>query len=539
MLGPFFRLAMLSVSRHSAFRRALVVHLGVAAAAVWLVYVQKAFGLVMLGQFLLVAGIVEGAILVGWRLTQLPKSQALEFLLVSPLQPRSAFLAEALVGLGRLALVTLAGLPVLIAATFSPDAPLGYEDYLFLLLMPFTWGAITGLGLTTWAYEPLKVRRWAELFLMAMIVLYLVVGVLAIDRLDDWLAWLPREGQDLVRGTVIGFHTYNPFAIMQFWMETKHNRGLFRGGDPLDRMLALEVVAMLTVVLLLARAASRLKGHFHERHYRPAIDPKDSNRGQIGDRPLSWWAVKRVTEYSGRVNLWLAGGFTIIYAAYTMAGTRWPPWMGRRVFEIVDIAGGIPGLATGLVVLAAVPAAFQYGLWDSNAQDRCRRLELLLLTDLSAEDYWRAAAAAAWRRGRGYFLLAVVLWVAGVVSGKLDVLQLTASLSAGLILWGLYFALGFRAFSRGHQANGLGSLLTLGLPLLAWSLNRAEQPLLASLVPPGMVYQAAVLAPTVGWLPGPLLALALALLLSRQALAHCDPELRLWYEQHHGQQQLD
>ena len=63
--------------------------------------------------------------------------------------------------------------------------------------------------------------------------------------------------------------------------------------------------------------------------------------------------------------------------------------------------GGIPVLATALVVLAAVPAAFQYGLWDSNTPDRCRRLELLLLTGLTARDYWEAAAAAAWRRGAG------------------------------------------------------------------------------------------------------------------------------------------
>ena len=61
-------------------------------------------------------------------------------------------------------------------------------------------------------------------------------------------------------------------------------------------------------------------------------------------------------------------------------------------------------------MLAAVPAAFQYGLWDSTDQDRCRRLELLLLTDLSGDDYCHAALAAAWRRGRGYFVVAVVLW---------------------------------------------------------------------------------------------------------------------------------
>src|SRR5262249_19163823 len=151
----------------------------------------------------------------------------------------------------------------------------------------------------------------------------------------------------------------------------------------------------------------RLKGHFHDRHYSPIIEAshqrslvpsaspptKDSptkqpepipgcpdrepprplsgprgDRGTIGHRPLSWWAVRRVTEYSGRVNLWLAGGFGILYAAYVLAGTHWPPWLGRIVFEITDSKGGISMLTTGLVLLAAAPAAMQYGLWDSNAQ---------------------------------------------------------------------------------------------------------------------------------------------------------------------------
>ena len=144
----------------------------------------------------------------------------------------------------------------------------------------------------------------------------------------------------------------------------------------------------------------RLKGHFHDRHYRPMTDTRLAQTERIGERPLSWWAVRRVMEYSGRVNIWLAGGFGVVYAAYLVAGDHWPAWMGRMVFEIFEKMGGAPALVTGLVVLAAVPAAFQYGLWDSTVQDRCRRLELLLLTDLNGGDYWHASLAAAWRRGR-------------------------------------------------------------------------------------------------------------------------------------------
>src|SRR5262249_14731491 len=148
-------------------------------------------------------------------------------------------------------------------------------------------------------------------------------------------------------------------------------------------------------------------------------------------------------------------------------------WMGRSVFDFFDRAGGIPGLAAALVVLAAVPAAFQYGLWDSNAHERCRRLELLLLTRLDARDYWKAAGAAAWRRGGGYFAVAVLLWLAGAVAGKIGPAQAGAALAAGVVLWGLYFTLGFRAFSRGLQANGLGLLLTVGLPLAAYGCYQA------------------------------------------------------------------
>src|SRR5205823_443481 len=108
-----------------------------------------------------------------------------------------------------------------------------------------------------------------------------------------------------------------------------------------------------------------------------------------------------------------------------------------------------------------VPAAFQYGLWDSNAQDRYRRLELLLLTRLDGSAYWEAAACAAWRRGRGYFAIAVVLWTAACWTGRMTSSQVLLSAAAGVILWGLYFAVGFCAFIRGMQANTLGLFLTL------------------------------------------------------------------------------
>ena len=240
-------------------------------------------------------------------------------------------------------------------------------------------------------------------------------------------------------------------------------------------------MGLAAAALLLVRSAWRLKGHFHDLHYRPVLLEDGKRRTAPGDQPLSWWAVKRVTKYSGRINLWLAGGFAILYAIYVVFQADWPPWLGQSAFEMFDRLGGIPMLATALVLLAAVPAAFQYGLWDSNVHDRCRRLELLLLTDLDALSYWQAAAAAAWKRGKGYFVIALVLWTAGILSGQVTILQALAGLAAGMVLWALYFAVGFWAFtartsgehSRRHADAGPAAPFVLALSIagafISWS----------------------------------------------------------------------
>src|SRR5262245_35280969 len=137
MLAPFFVLAAQSPTRQATLRRAAAAHVGQLLGLCLVLSRQKpGDNVTFVGYLLLVAGIVEGAILVGWRLTQLPRSQALEFLLVSPVQPRHVFLGEALVGLTMLALVTLSGLPALavLAACGSID-PL---DIVPLTVMPFT-----------------------------------------------------------------------------------------------------------------------------------------------------------------------------------------------------------------------------------------------------------------------------------------------------------------------------------------------------------------------------------------------------------------
>ncbi len=528
MFAAFFAQAARSPGRQRVFRRTVIAHIAGLLALVALLPLSPRGGTptVLFGQFLLIAGIVEGAILIGWRLTQLPKSQALEFLLVSPLRPFRILLHEASVGLVLLALVTLSGLPLL--CLLAASGLLAESDLLVMTVLPCTWGAITGLLLTCWAYEPARVRRWGERVVMLLVLIYLVAGVLAGEKLLLWLQGLPKEvGYPLYRG-LIAFRDYNPFGAMRYWTE----QGTERAGE---HMIGLEMGSLLLLLALLLRSACRLEPHFHERHYQPAILPDGAERGRMADRPLTWWAVKRVSEFSGRINLWLAGGFSVLYALYSIAGSHWPSWMGKSVFEIADRGLGLGGLATALVVLAAVPAAFQYGLWDANVQDRCKRLELLLLTRLQARDYWHAAAMAAWKRGRGYFMVALLLWSAALISGQAGLDRVLAAVAAGVLLWALYFALGFRSFSRGTHANGMGMLLTVGLPLAAIGLYRLGWPLLGSLLPPGSVYGATALT-GVAWALGPMLAALLALVLARRGMQHCDDHLRRWYDRNQGRQ---
>jgi hypothetical protein len=531
MITPFFALGMIAPNRQRSFRTAVVMHVGLISALATMLLHSPAM-LPIAGQVVLITGIVEGAVLVGWRLTQMPKSQALEFLLVSPVQPKNVFHGEAAVGLARLALITLAGLPVLVVLALA--GRIAADDIPALIIMPLTWGAITGLGLTTWAYESRGVRRWGEMVSLAGVVFYLLVGVLAGENLRLWLMWLPESARWWVLELFAWGHTYNPFAVVHYWFDVDRSADI-----ALKRMLGVELLGLGMLGLVVLRGAARLRGHFHDRHYRPLTEVTPDTLGGVGDRPLSWWAVRRVMEYSGRVNMWLAGGFGLLYAAYTVAGDRWPPWLGRLVFQLVENAGGIPALAAGLAVLAAVPACFQYGLWDSSAQDRCRRLELLLLTGLTGRDYWDAASAAAWRRGRGYFIVAVILWMAAALAGRATIAQVAGALAAAIILWGFSFVLGFRAFARGRQANGLGSLLTLGLPLLTIALAKSGWPLIASLTPPGSVCYALLAEPNWAWAAGPIVYGTAALVFGHMARRRCDRNLRAWYDKNAGRQMAD
>ena len=158
-MRAFFTLAAVAPNRQRSFRAIVVGHLVMLLILfIGMVWKPETTSPVLLGEILLVAGIIEGALLIGWRLTQLPKSQALEFLLVSAVRPPAVLLGEAMVGLTRLGFTTLAGLPILVLMV--GEGLISLEDVPILLAMPFVFGAVTGLGLTMWAYEPERIRRW-------------------------------------------------------------------------------------------------------------------------------------------------------------------------------------------------------------------------------------------------------------------------------------------------------------------------------------------------------------------------------------------
>ncbi|HVJ81099.1 MAG TPA: hypothetical protein VNC50_08520 [Planctomycetia bacterium] len=536
MILPFFELAYRSPTRRGVFRNLLLVRLGCLAGAVLLGTLAHAArhsgrpDAPLLGEWigwtLLVIGIVEGALVVGWRMTQLPKSRTLEPLLLSPTPAWATLLGEQAVGLLMLLLLTVSAAPILALLValnwLSPEHAVLYPA------LGFAWGCVVGLGLTWWAYEPEGVRKWGERLVLAGVVGFVAVFGLFADRARDFLNSLPFRIGEFIWGSLQWWQGRNPFDFVHAVARERAPMG--------EATYWMFVVPAALSLFFTARAALRLKTHYLERNYRPAFDAKKAKRPPVGLRPVSWWAVRRVNEYPGRVNLYLAGGAALVYASYLVVGEKyWPPMLGRQIFMAFERAGGVAGFAAALFVLAAVPAAYQYGLWDGSLPERCKRLEVYLPTELDVSDYALASLESSWSRGRGYFWIAAILLVAGYVAGRLDLVALVLAVAAGLALLALYFAIAFHQFARSRGNSSLGFALTVMAPLCAWALaaNGAEG--IAKLLPPAAVFYSASrgVAP-VGTLATVFVFFAIAFALLWRTWGRFDGELRRWYDEHQG-----
>ena len=239
-------------------------------------------------------------------------------MLVSPVQPKGIFLAEAAVGIGRTLLIAIAGIPAL--SVLVMFGRISVEDLAFLVAMPLIWAGVSGLAITVWAYESRGVRRVCEWVGLGGVLVYLVVGVLAGEHLQLWVSGLPESMRWWTMELYGWLHTANPFAVTQYWF-VPHRIAEVAG----ERFFGLSLATVGFCGLLLMRGAARLSGHFHDRHYRPLCEVATETAEHPGDQPLAWWAVRRVMEYSGRVNIWFAGGFGVC-----MPLTRWPAIVGRR-----------------------------------------------------------------------------------------------------------------------------------------------------------------------------------------------------------------
>ena len=110
-----------------------------------------------------------------------------------------------------------------------------------------------------------------------------------------------------------------------------------------------------------------------------------------------------------------------------------------------------------------------------------------------------------------------------LLAGRLSVEQALAAAAGSVLLWALYFTLGFRAFSRGLHANGLGMLLTVGLPLLVLAADRLDWPGLAKALPPGMIYGAAADSGGVAAAVGAVIAAGVTIATARRACTMAMP----------------
>jgi len=488
----------------------------------------------------LLAGLLVGGFLTGWRVAQFPKSRAAEVQLLAPVSDWVHVGGELAAGMIRTAIVLMAITPMVVGLV-----ALGWlrpGEATVLVALPIIGGWLAGLLLAVIAYEPVWVRRLLERGFLVFVLVYLVslglFGQWFVPRLLVW--WDVQTSQPAAPLAITaGWFSYlNPFRLLSA-------AGDHSGNVSLTRLAAVAALLLAISGLCLYRLVRRLRPHYDEFHF-AARSKRGGRSKRLGNWPLSWWTAHRVGQFKGRVNLYLAWATIGLYGGWLIAGENWPAWLATGQLRVFAQLGGQALLATAALQLAVVGLAFLNGLWDSNTAQRVGRLELLLVTQLEARDYLRASIVAAWTRGRGYVLGVLAMWVTSAVAAKL-----TWSACLGLVwLAGAYLVLSmgvaFRNFARlpNDRAVGLWGLgWSVGMPVLTVALFQFDLPRLAAVTPLGAVFLASMppqdyvrltlWSPTILWTMALLASIAwtaIGLGLITSALRDFDAEIRDWFE---------
>ncbi len=523
---PFFVLAGRSPTRQYLWRWMICLHFFVLISAA---FVPTSFRRgELIGHALLLVSIVEAAILIGWRLAQWPKHQAIELLLTSPLSGPACIAAELLIGTVQMLFLTVASLPIFMLLKFTTPIRTRSDQQLLVetinpLIIPFSmmWGLTLGMGIVWWAYERREVRRVLEKISMAGVLTFIIGGAMIGKQSIALLNRMPDLPAKIIQ-TVLGLtYDLNPFVVIQHihfpYAELAPKHAVMSG------LVSLGMLAFFCLRILF-----RLKPHYIDYHYGPGRGKLQGKRGTIGDWPLTWHAVRRVSRYSGLANVYLAGGFSLLFSGMLIVGpANWPTWAGRDVLLMFEQIFGVTGIMTGLVLLAAVPAAYQFGLWDPSPTERLKKLELLLLTDLQPRDFLAASWSASAHRGGWYLSFALILLAAGNWAGRFTPMQATLILMAMIGLIGLYFAIGFYFLAR-TTSTLVGMTLCVVFPALTYFDMTRSGGSLGQFLPTGTL-TGAIQNPT--WLLAGIVILqaSVAIGLLIHATRQLDTQLRQWY----------
>lgn len=434
-------------------------------------------------QFL--TAVVCGGFLTAWRVTQLPKTRSYEFYLLAPSSDWELLAGEVLAGMLRTAVVVLATAPLLVALWGAEW--ISGAGCLALLAVPLVAGWLSGLAMAVVAFEPLWFRRLVERLVLLVVLVYLVVfgllGHFCMPAIVAW--WSGLTGTPAATFAQVGATTryLNPFRLLGAVSSEPETGLLLR--------LAVVTAALVAVSLLcFARLVVRLRKHYQEEnYYRPGERRKGSQR--IGVNPLSWWTRRRVSQFRGNVNLYLTWTTLGLYGCWMIFESQWPSWLAMNQLQLIRMLGGEALLLVAALQLAVVPMAFLNGLWDSNSQQRVRRLELLLITPLAGREFLLASAVAAWTRGKGYIFGALGILLAALIAGRIFWYEAVGILVLGFGYLLLCFAVAFRNFARVESDQSVtvrGLVWSIGMPLLTFALFRLGNDAIAAATPLGSVF---------------------------------------------------